>query len=101
VIFSGICNSVQAVSEALGFLQARCAELGLLLSLSKCELMVLTSDVSNHIRRSFPADVLRDPDNGESRVCTEGCFEFLGASIGSAFSALATFKSEPPRLTNS
>jgi hypothetical protein len=49
-----LCGSVRAVSEALALLQARRTELGWHFNLSKHVLVVLTSDVSNRIRRSLP-----------------------------------------------
>ena len=58
--------------------------LGLELNLGKCELVVFSPETPPHFTELFPPKLLIDADTGKSRVMKDGCFEFLGAFIGSA-----------------
>ena len=77
-----LCGDVNVVAEALALIQSEGRRLGLELKLSKCELALISGELSHDLSGLFPREVLRDED-GEDRVLRDGNFEFLGAPIGS------------------
>ena len=84
-----VCGSPQAVADALATLSHRAGQLGLSLNLGKCELVSAAEVAPAVLDRLFPRELLLDtaassPTFGQPRVLLNGCFDFLGAPIGSA-----------------
>ena len=69
------------MAAALTEVQLRAAEIGLVLNLSKCEVVVFGAVDETTLRAHFPNAVLQNPD-GSGKVLRN--FEFLGAAIGDA-----------------
>ena len=76
-----LAGDLAAVSAALTEVQLRAAEIGLVLNLSKCEVVVFGAVDETTLRAYFPNAVLQNPD-GSGKVLRN--FEFLGAAIGDA-----------------
>ena len=76
-----LCGDICVVAEALQAVQTEGLRLGLELKLSKCELVLVSGEVSADLGALFPRDVLVDR-HGRDRVVRDGNFEFLGARIG-------------------
>ena len=76
-----LAGDLAAVSAALTEVQLRAAEIGLVLNLSKCEVVVFGAVDETTLRAHFPNAFLQNPD-GSGKVLRN--FEFLGAAIGDA-----------------
>ncbi len=72
----------QVVAAALNLLQKEGEALGLKLNVGKCELILPCAAPAVDLEELFPHELLVDPETGHSRVATHGCFELLGAAVG-------------------
>jgi hypothetical protein len=70
-----LAGDADIVAEALGVLQEACSTIGLLLNLSKCEVIPTAGLASAADLSIFPASIKRRLDT---------CFDLLGAPIGTA-----------------
>ncbi|CAK0860758.1 unnamed protein product, partial [Prorocentrum cordatum] len=77
-----LAGSKEAVARALATLQRRCPDLGPLLHLGKCELVVPCGRRPGGLADLFPAPLLAGAETGVDRVVLRGGFKLLGAPIG-------------------
>ena len=78
-----LCGNAAAAAQALQTLPSESARLGMHLNLSKCELVTPATDVPTSFRDLFPTALLEDATTHDNGALTSGCFDVLGAPVGS------------------